>query len=239
MDVMAKNDLSEIYHRQTILDMVGADGQYKICNAKVLVVGAGGLGSPLIQYIVAVGVGNIGIMDNDTVAIHNLHRQVLYNYMQIGKSKVECAKEYAEKLNPDCKALIYPFRLTDDNAFDIFKEYDIVVDCSDNLLTRYIIDKYTQKLGIPFVYGSLCEFKGKVAIFNYRGGVSYSDIYPFDEVDIGNFVQSNGIIGAFAGIVGTIQALEVIKLILGIPTLTDKIMLIDGLTLSFETIRLQ
>lgn len=239
MDVNNIDNNSLIYKRQTILKEVGPEGQQKIFNAKILVVGAGGLGSPLIQYIAAAGVLNIGIIDNDTIAIHNLQRQVLYNHKQIGKSKAECAKEYALKLNPHAKPKVYPYRLTNENASQIISNYDIVADCSDNLPTRYVIDENTKKLGKPFVYASLCEFEGKIAIFNQQSGTSYSDIFPYNLVEIEQFKQPDGIIGAFAGVVGAIQALELIKLILGISTLTDKMLLINGLNLSFQTIKLK
>lgn len=242
MERLGRMDVEEpnkYYGRQLSLADIGHLGQHKISLAKVLVIGAGGLGSPVIQYIVSAGIGHIGIVDNDTVSIGNLHRQLLYNHTQTGRLKVVCAKEYAERLNPRCTVTTYPFRLTDDNARELFNDYDMVVDCSDNLSTRYVIDKYTKQSGIPFVYGSLCEFEGKVAVFNYKGGTSYADLYPFDKDEVERFVQPGGIMGAFAGMVGTIQALEAIKLIVGKPSLVDKMLLINGLTMSFKIVRLK
>ena len=136
-------------------------------------------------------------------------------------------------MNPDCKVQAYRMRLTDSNESDLFGKYDVIADCTDNLATRYVIDRHTKALGIPFVYGSLCEFEGRVAVFNYKGGTSYADLFPFDA----GFTQPTGILGAFAGVVGTIEALETVKVILGKPTLADCILLIDGLSLRFETIK--
>ena len=140
-------------------------------------------------------------------------------------------------MNPDCKIQAYRMRLTDSNASDLFDKYDVIADCTDNLASRYIIDSNSKILGIPFVHGSLCEFEGRVAVFNYKGSTSYTDIFPFDADEVANFSQPSGVLGAFAGVVGTIEALETVKVILGKPTLADRILLIDGLSLSFRTIK--
>ena len=229
-----KNDR---YHRQTSLEAIGIDGQRRLRQARVLVVGAGGLGSPLIEYLAAAGVGTIGIVDDDTVSASNLNRQILYYPSQEGKPKANCAADVVRRMNPDCKVQAYRMRLTDSNASDLFGKYDVIADCTDNLATRYVIDRHTKILGIPFVHGSLCEFEGRVAVFNYKGSTSYEDLFPFDANEVANFSQPSGVLGAFAGVVGTIEALETIKVILGKPTLIDRILLIDGLSLSFRTIR--
>ena len=140
-------------------------------------------------------------------------------------------------MNPNCNVQAYRMRLTDSNASDLFDKYNVIADCTDNLATRYVIDRHTKALGIPFVHGSLCEFEGRVAIFNYKGSTSYADLFPFDADEVANFSQPSGVLGAFAGVVGTIEALETIKIILGKPTLIDRILLIDGLSFSFRTIR--
>ena len=225
------------YHRQTSLEAIGIDGQRRLQQARVLVVGAGGLGSPLIEYLAAAGVGSIGIVDDDTVSASNLNRQILYDISQVGKPKANCAANVVRRMNPDCKVQAYRMRLTDSNANDLFGKYDVIADCTDNLATRYVIDRHTKVLGIPFVYGSLCEFEGRVAVFNYKGGTSYADLFPFDADEVVNFSQPSGVLGAFAGVVGTIEALETIKVILGKPTLIDRILLIDGLSLRFKTIK--
>ena len=225
------------YHRQTSLEAIGVDGQRLLRRASVLVVGAGGLGSPLIEYLAAAGVGSIGIVDDDTVSASNLNRQILYDMSQVGKPKANCAANVVRRINPDCKVQAYRMRLTDSNASDLFGKYDVIADCTDNLATRYVIDRHTKALGIPFVYGSLCEFEGRVAVFNYKGGTSYADLFPFDADEVANFTQPTGILGAFAGVVGTTEALETVKVILGKPTLANRLLLIDGLSLRFETIK--
>lgn len=236
MDV-TDSHIDDRYRRQTSLEAIGVDGQHKLQKARVLVVGAGGLGSPLIEYLAAAGVGHIGIIDDDTVSASNLNRQILYDISQVGKPKANCAADVVRRMNPDCKVQAYRMRLTDSNASALFGKYDVIADCTDNLATRYVIDRHTKALGIPFVYGSLCEFEGRVAVFNYKGGTSYEDLFPFDADEVANFTQPTGILGAFAGVVGTIEALETVKVILGKPTLIDRILLIDGLSLSFRTIR--
>lgn len=242
MERLGRMDVTEYhiddrYRRQTSLDAIGVDGQRRLRQARVLVVGAGGLGSPLIEYLAAAGVGHIGIIDDDTVSASNLNRQILYDISQVGKPKANRAADVVRRMNPDCKIQAYRMRLTDSNASDLFGKYDVIADCTDNLATRYVIDRHTKALGIPFVYGSLCEFEGRVAVFNYKGGTSYADLFPFDADEVVNFSQPSGVLGAFAGVVGTIEALETIKVILGKPTLIDRILLIDGLSLRFETIK--
>lgn len=236
MDV-ADSHIDDRYCRQTSLEAIGVDGQRRLRRASVLVVGAGGLGSPLIKYLAAAGVGTIGIVDDDTVSASNLNRQILYYPSQEGKPKANCAADVVRRMNPNCNVQAYRMRLTDSNASDLFDKYNVIADCTDNLATRYVIDRHTKALGIPFVHGSLCEFEGRVAIFNYKGSTSYADLFPFDADEVANFSQPSGVLGAFAGVVGTIEALETIKIILGKPTLIDRILLIDGLSFSFRTIR--
>lgn len=242
MERLGRMDVTEYhiddrYRRQTSLDAIGVDGQHKLQKARVLVVGAGGLGSPLIKYLAAAGVGTIGIVDDDTVSASNLNRQILYYPSQEGKPKANCAADIVRRMNPDCKVQAYRIRLTDSNASDLFGKYNVIADCTDNLASRYIIDSNSKILGIPFVHGSLCEFEGRVAVYNYKGSTSYADLFPFDADEVAGFTQPAGILGAFAGVVGTIEALETVKVILGKPTLIDRILLIDGLSLSFRTIR--
>ena len=225
------------YHRQTSLEAIGINGQRRLRQARVLVVGAGGLGSPLIEYLATAGVGSIGIVDDDRISASNLNRQILYDMSQVGKPKANCAANVVRRINPDCKVQAYRMRLTDSNASDLFDKYNVIADCTDNLASRYIIDSNSKILGIPFVHGILCEFEGRVAVFNYKGSTSYADLFPFDADEVANFSQPSGVLGAFAGVVGTIEALETIKVILGKPTLIDRILLIDGFSFSFRTIR--
>lgn len=225
----------ERYSRHIALPEIGEAGQEKISRAKVLVVGAGGLGSPVLLYLAAAGVGTIGFMDDDTVSESNLQRQILYDTESIGKPKVEVALHKLQKLNPDCRLNPIPQRLTGENAVEIIKNYDVVVDATDNLLSRYIINDACMENGKPFVYGSICEFEGQVSVFNYEGGPGYRDLFPYHE-KIKDFRQPLGVIGALPGTIGAIQASETLKIILGRSTLSGKLLLVDLLKGTFKTI---
>ncbi len=228
----------ERYARHIILKEVGEKGQKMICNAKVLVVGAGGLGSPVLLYLSAAGVGNIGIMDNDIVSESNLQRQILYDSNCIGKPKVEIATRKLQALNPMCHIHAIQERLTQSNAKYIIANYDVVVDATDNLLSRYVINDACVSTGKPFVYGSICEFKGQISVFNYKGSPTYRDLYPYHN-EVANFYQPLGVIGALPGVVGSIQASETIKIILDREdTMAGKLLLIDLLEGSFHTFKI-
>lgn len=229
---------NERYARHTILKEVGEIGQEIICKAKVLVVGAGGLGSPVLLYLCAAGIGTIGLMDDDVVSESNLQRQILYDSNCIGEAKVEVATRKLQALNPKCHIHPIQERLTHSNAKYIIANYDVVVDATDNLLTRYVINDACVDTGKPFVYGSICEFEGQISVFNYKGGPTYRDLYPYHK-DVANFRQPLGVIGALPGVVGSIQASETIKVILGREdTLTGKLLLIDLLKGSFHTFKI-
>ncbi len=215
------------YNRHIILPQIGEEGQKKLANAKVLVVGAGGLGAPVLFYLVAAGIGTIGIVDHDSVNISNLQRQILYKEHQCGGDKVFHAKEALQELNPDTVIHTYPTMLTKENAKDIISDYDIVVGATDTFESRSIIDRVTCELGIPFVHGSICEFQGQVSVFNYANGPSYADLYPETPEESKPF----GVIGVLPGIIGSMQANEVIKLILEIgEVLVGKLLIFDALT---------
>lgn len=217
----------ERYSRHIVLKEVGEEGQEKIRQAKVLVVGAGGLGSPVLLYLAAAGVGTLGIIDDDVVSESNLQRQILYDSDSIGELKVEVARRKLQKLNPDCHIVPLPQRLTGENSKEIIKDFDIVVDATDNLLSRYIIDDACVACGKPYVYGSICEFEGQVSVFNYQGGPTYRDLYEYHE-EVTDFKQPLGVIGALPGTIGSIQATETLKIILGCKdTLSGKLLLID------------
>lgn len=227
----------ERYSRQILLKEIGESGQQKINQAKVLVVGAGGLGAPILLYLAAAGVGTIGMMDDDVVSESNLQRQILYDTACIGQKKVEIATRKLKALNPLC--IIHPLcqRLQPENAEEIVSHYDIVVDATDNLPSRYVINDVCIKCGKPFVYGSICEFNGQVSVFNYQGGPSYRDLYEYNE-EIPNFKQPQGVIGALPGVVGSIQAVETLKIILNSPdTLSGKLLLVNLLEGSFRTFK--
>ncbi|WP_018342843.1 molybdopterin-synthase adenylyltransferase MoeB [Cytophaga aurantiaca] len=203
------------YSRQTILPEVGIEGQQKLTNASVLVVGAGGLGSPVLLYLAAAGVGRLGIIDADKVDVTNLQRQVIYVTEDEGKSKAETAAKHLNALNPEINIDVYPVWLSKDNALDIFSKYDIVVDGSDNFATRYLVNDACVMLNKPLVFGSIFKFEGQVSVFNYKGGPTYRCLFPEPPAagEVPNCSEI-GVIGVLPGIIGTLQANEVIKIIL-------------------------
>ena len=203
------------YSRQIILPEVGLTGQAKLTNASVLVVGAGGLGCPVLLYLAAAGVGRLGIIDADKVDITNLQRQVLYVTEDEGKSKAETAAQRLSALNPEINIDVYPVWLSKENALDIFSSYDIVVDGSDNFATRYLVNDACIVLNKPLVFGSIFKFEGQVSVFNYKGGPTYRCLFPEPPAagEVPNCSEI-GVIGVLPGIIGTLQANEVIKIIL-------------------------
>ena len=229
--------LYERYHRQLILKNFGKTAQDKLWQAKVLVVGAGGLGCATLQYLTAAGIGTIGIIDDDVVTLNNLHRQVLYSEKDIGLSKAERAAFVLQQLNSDIKIIKYNERLATANALDIIQLFDVIVDCSDNFPTRYMINDACVLIGKPLVYASISQYEGQVAIFNYKnedGIVSsnYRDVFPKppDENTILNCEEA-GVLGVLPGIIGTMQANETIKLITGIGTpLVNRLLNYNALT---------
>ena len=203
------------YSRQIILPEVGLTGQAKLTNASVLVVGAGGLGCPVLLYLASAGVGRLGIIDADKVDITNLQRQVLYVTEDEGKSKAETAAQRLSALNPEINIDVYPVWLSKENALDIFSSYDIVVDGSDNFATRYLVNDACIVLNKPLVFGSIFKFEGQVSVFNYKGGPTYRCLFPEPPAagEVPNCSEI-GVIGVLPGIIGTLQANEVIKIIL-------------------------
>ena len=216
---MSDQNLYERYHRQIILPEFGKEGQQKLLEAKVLVIGAGGLGCPALQYLTAAGIGTIGIVDDDVVALNNLHRQVLYSVNDIGLSKAERATHILQQLNPDIKIISYNERLVNRNALMLFDEYDIIIDGTDNFSTRYMINDACVLLNKPLVYGAISQFEGQVSVFRNKNDedVNYRDIFPDPPKDgeVLNCAEA-GVLGVLPGIIGTMMANETIKLITGI-----------------------
>lgn len=229
------------YSRHLSLPEVGIEGQKKIKSAKILVVGAGGLGSPVALYLAAAGVGTIGMVDFDVVDESNLQRQVLFGMEQIGKSKLQSAEERLKNLNPYTKINLHEVALSSENALDIIKNYDIVVDGTDNFPTRYLVNDACVILGKPNVYGSIYRFDGQVSVFNYDSGPCYRCLYSSPPPP--NLVPScaeGGVLGVLPGIIGTMQANETLKLILDIgEPMVGRFLLFDALTFEFSELKIQ
>ena len=229
------------YSRHLIMPEVGMDGQLKLKQAKVLCIGTGGLGAPLGLYLAAAGVGRIGLVDFDTVDLTNLQRQILFDTKDIGRPKIEAATNRLRDLNPDIQIDTFETRLTSENALDILKDYDIVVDGTDNFPTRYLVNDACVILGKPNVYGSIFRFEGQITIFAYPGGPCYRCLYP--EPPPPGLVPScaeGGVLGVLPGIVGAIQAAETLKLIIGKgESLVGRLLLFDALAMRFRELKLR
>jgi len=228
----------ERYVRQTTLKDFGPEGQEKLAAAKVLVVGAGGLGIPVLTYLNAMGIGKIGIVDGDTVSVTNLHRQVLYSEGDIGQSKAISALKKLKAQNPEPVIAVFNTFLTTKNALEIINDYDVVVDTSDNFPTRYLVNDACVILKKPFVYGALLGYEGQVSVFNYNNGPTYRCLFPNmpKENEVPN-CNEHGVLGIVPGIIGNLQALETIKMIAGIgAVLSGKLLIFDGLQQSYQKI---
>jgi sulfur-carrier protein adenylyltransferase/sulfurtransferase len=222
------------YNKQIILPEIGLDGQEKLRAAKALVIGAGGLGCPVLQYLAAAGVGNIGIVDGDNVDISNLQRQVLYTADDIGHSKALVAERKLKALNPHIAIKTYPVFIDSKNALELIRDYDIIVDGSDNFAARYLVNDACIILNKPMVSGAIYKFEGQVSVYNYKGGPTYRCIFPEPPgADESPNCADIGVIAALPGIIGTIQANEAIKIITGIgEVLSGKLLVIDTLTMN-------
>jgi sulfur-carrier protein adenylyltransferase/sulfurtransferase len=229
------------YSRHLIMPEVGMDGQLKLKQAKVLCIGTGGLGAPLGLYLAAAGVGRIGLVDFDVVDSTNLQRQVLFGTSDVGRPKIEAAADRLRNLNPDIQIDTFEAQLTSENALDIMKDYDIVVDGTDNFPTRYLVNDACVMLGKPNVYGSIFRFEGQITIFGYPDGPCYRCLYP--EPPPPGLVPScaeGGVLGVLPGIVGTIQAAETLKLIIGKgDPLVGRLLLFDALGMKFRELKLR
>jgi adenylyltransferase/sulfurtransferase len=229
------------YSRHLIIPEVGMEGQLKLKAAKVLLIGTGGLGAPLGLYLTAAGVGNIGLVDFDVVDFTNLQRQVTFGTTDVGKPKTQAASARLSNLNPDVHITTYETKLTGENALELFKDYDVIVDGTDNFPTRYLVNDACILLGKPNVYGSIFRFEGQSTIFAYPGGPCYRCLYP--EPPPPGLVPScaeGGVLGILPGLVGVMQATEVIKLILGKgEPLIGRLLLIDALDMKFRELKLR
>jgi len=227
------------YSRHLIMPEVGMEGQLKLKRARVLLVGTGGLGAPLGLYLAAAGVGRLGVVDFDKVDFTNLQRQIMFGTSDVGRPKIEAAGERLGNLNPEIQLDRYETQLTSENALEIFRDYDIVVDGTDNFPTRYLVNDACVLLGKPNVYGSIFRFEGQASIFGYPGGPCYRCLYP--EPPPPGLVPScaeGGVLGVLPGIIGAVQAMETLKLILGNgEPLVGRLLLFDALGMKFRGLK--
>ena len=232
---------SRRYLRQITLPEIGIAGQQKLARGSVLIIGAGGLGSPAATYLVAAGVGRVGLVDFDDVDETNLHRQILYATSDVGRPKLDAAAARLRDLNPEVAVETHPARLSSENALEIFATYDVILDGTDNFATRYLVNDACKLLGKPNVYGSVFRFDGQVSVFATEAGPCYRCIYP--EPPPPNTVPScaeGGVLGVLPGVVGTLQATEAIKLLTGIgDTLAGRLLLFDALSMTFRVMKLR
>ena len=224
------------YERHVSLPEIGEKGQQKLLDSRVVIIGAGGLGSPAALYLAAAGVGTIGVVDMDTVEESNLQRQILHSTETIGENKVDSAEKTLSTLNPDVNVITYNTRLNKDNAIEIVENYDVVIDGTDNFETRYLINDVSVKTGIPVVHGSIFQYEGQITVFDPKNGPTYRDIFPEPpENGTAPNCTEAGVLGVLPGIVGSIQALETIKLILEIGEgLSGRLIVFDALEMSFH-----
>lgn len=220
------------YHRQLILPEIGDEGQRRLHEARVLIVGVGGLGSPIALYLAGAGVGHIGLVDDDVVSASNLQRQVLYTEAEVGLPKAIQARQRLLTLNSGITVEAYPCRLTTENAESLINSYDIIVDGCDNFATRYLLNDTCVHLGKVYVYGAIRAFDGQVSVFNYAGGPTYRDLFPDEEALYTLPEPPKGVLGITPGVVGCIEATEVLKIIGGYgEVLSGKLWTIDLKTL--------
>jgi len=239
MQDLSPNELRR-YSRQLLLSEVGIEGQKKLKSAKVVIVGTGGLASPTVLYLAAAGVGEIGLIENDTVDISNLHRQILFSELSVGKSKLDEAAERISAINAEIRVKKIASRLTAKNAFALLQGYHLVIDATDNFTSRYAINEACVRLGIANVYGSVYRFEGQATIFAAKLGPCYSCIYP-DPPDPETIptCEEDGVLGVVPGMIGMIQATEALKLILGLgESLVGRMLIFDALSMTFRTIQI-
>ena len=219
------------HSRHILLPQVGAEGQTKLTNSRVLCLGAGELGSPVIQYLSAAGIGHLTIVDDDVVEISNLQRQVIHRTSDVGCPKAESAERFVNDLDPNISVNAINVRIDENNARELFEGHHLIVDGTDNIPTRYIIDETCRNLGIPWVYGSVYRFEGQVSVFNFKGGPTYRDLFPeAPPDDLLPSCSEAGVLGVLPGLIGSLQVNEVIKIIVGIgKPLSGQLLIYDAL----------
>lgn len=234
--MLSDNEL-EKYQRHFLIDGFTIEHQEKLKSARILVIGAGGLGSPLLMYLTAAGVGNIGLVEKDTVALVNLQRQILYTSDEIGKSKAILSAKRLRALNPDCQISVFKDWWSEELGFIIAGNYDMIIDCSDNFESRYTSDAMSRHFGIPFVYGAIFQLEGQLSVFNYQGCRSYKEVFPDNR---NTAVKSPiGVLGPVPGIIGSMQASEAIKIITGIgEVMAGKLFIMSLLNNRFQIVKI-
>ncbi|MDP2385793.1 MAG: HesA/MoeB/ThiF family protein [Bacteroidota bacterium] len=225
--MLSKEEMKR-YMKQVMLDDIGINGQIKLKQAKVAVVGAGGLGCPVLQYLGAMGIGTIGVIDFDVVDESNLHRQVLYTSEDVGKKKVDVAIERVSKQNPFITLIKHDVMLDENNAKEIFKDYDFVIDGCDNFMTRYAVNDICVALNKALVYGSILGYEGQLAVFNYNGSKNLRDIFPEppNAEDVPS-CSENGVLGIVPGIIGNMMAQEAVNMIMETPSLLNSLAIVN------------
>ena len=238
--VMLSDAQRSRYHRHLLLPEVGEQGQKRLLASKVLLLGAGGLGSPAALYLAAAGVGTLGIVDMDTVDESNLQRQILHNQERVGQRKVDSARETLTKLNRDVEIMTFDTRLGADNVLDILSGFDVIIDGADNFPSRYLLNDASVKLGIPVVHGSIFRFEGQVTVFDPRHGPTYRDMLPkAPPPELAPNCSEAGVIGVLPGVIGSIQALEAIKLLLDLgDPLIGRLLAFDAIDMTFREYKL-
>ncbi|SHL47729.1 HesA/MoeB/ThiF family protein [Flavobacterium xanthum] len=226
------------YNRQMMLPEIGDSGQEKLKKAKVLVIGAGGLGCPILQYIATAGVGTIGIVDFDKIELHNLHRQILFTEQQVGQSKAITARSVLKTLNPLIEIIAFDEKLTIENAGRIIMDFEVIVDGSDNFETRYLVNDTCVASGKSLIYGSILKFEGQMAVFIHNENKNLRDLFPEppNPKDVPN-CSFNGVLGTLPGIIGTMMAHETLKLIMDLPTLKNELVVFNSLDWSFKKLK--
>nr|YP_009392138.1 Molybdopterin biosynthesis protein [Periphykon beckeri]ARW60486.1 Molybdopterin biosynthesis protein [Periphykon beckeri] len=219
----------QYYSKQIILENIGIEGQRRLKTTKVLIIGVGGLGCPAIIYLSTCGIGCIGIVDGDQIENSNLNRQILYNISDIKNFKTTCAQKKINEINHYCNVIKHEYDLNASNSIEIIAYYDIVIDTTDNFSTRHIIDKICYKLHKTYIYGAADEFEGQIAVFNYKNGIRYKNLYQKNLSLVNGDCNRNGIMGITNGHIGTIQAIEVIKIILGLNKKCKNFLLIHNI----------
>jgi len=227
---MKEDLIFERYSRQIFIEEIGVEGQRKIMNSKVLIVGAGGLGSPVLQYLAAAGIGRLALVDFDKVELHNLNRQVIHSEKQLHVSKTKSAADYIEQHNSTIDFQPIQLKLEADNATEVLAPYDIIVDCCDNFKTRYLLNETCIRLNKPLVYGSIYGFEGQLAVFNYKGSKHLLDLFPTvpPPEQVPN-CDKNGVLGPLPGIIGSMMAMQVLKMAAGLPVDCNQLTIVDTL----------